>query len=263
MNKICLRCWHSFILKKWSIANYCSRSCANKRKQSEETKKLIKINSAIWTERAKVYKTCWRCFIDKKMYKHQIYCDDCKYIEYSCLNCNHVIRKEYSSYIYRKSYFCSTHCFVEWSKKWLWEYTKFFESNNKRSETRKKLIKSWVLTPKGWTTKWYNYWDIRIQWTYELRACYILDEMMKFNEIDFWEYSNDRFQYMWLDNKEHTYIVDFKVSIKWIFYYLEVKGWFKDNDKHKMNEIINNGINIIMWFKKDLEYYENKFNIRK
>jgi len=74
-----------------------------------------------------------------------------------------------------------------------------------------------------WHGKWCLYNGIKIQGTYELRTCNILDEMLKQKLIYKWEYTKDKIKYLGIDNDFHYYLIDFKVyTNKNEFYYLEV-----------------------------------------
>lgn len=113
----------------------------------------------------------------------------------------------------------------------------------------------------GGRTKWFNVetsnGEIRVQGTYEVRACRILDYWKSSNKIKDWEYSNDRYNYISEDNKEHTYLVDFKIiNNDSSFYYIETKGYIRENDKLKWEAVRNLGYNLIVWFNKDLEREE-------
>ena len=95
----------------------------------------------------------------------------------------------------------------------------------------------------GGTTKWYDYKDIRVQGTYELRTCKILDSWVDIGKIKSWEYTKDRIPYIGFDDEEHTYLLDFKVyENDGSFYYIETKGYETDLDKLKWQSAMNLGI---------------------
>ena len=105
----------------------------------------------------------------------------------------------------------------------------------------------------GGHTKWYDYKDIRVQGTYELRTCKILDRWVEEEKIQSWEYTNDRYQYLWEDGTEHTYLLDFKICRNdGTFYYLETKGFKREHDEEKWNAIKNLGFELIIWFNEDI-----------
>ena len=105
----------------------------------------------------------------------------------------------------------------------------------------------------GGKTKWYDYKNIRVQGTYELKTCEILDRWKKEKKIKDWEYTNDRISYIGLDNKKHTYLIDFKIfknDNSW--YYLEVKGYKHKDDQIKWDSVRNKGFHLEVWFKEDI-----------
>ena len=105
----------------------------------------------------------------------------------------------------------------------------------------------------GGTTKWYEYKDIKVQGTYELRTCKILDIWKQYNVIKDWEYTNDKVQYIGEDKKEHTYLLDFKViTNEGLNYYIEVKGYETPNDILKWKAVREMGNRLEVWFEKDI-----------
>ena len=109
----------------------------------------------------------------------------------------------------------------------------------------------------GGTTKWLNYKNIKVQGSFEYRTCIILYKWKELNKIKNWEYTKDRFEYIGIDNKKHNYLMDFKV---WnndnTFYYIETKGFEKENDKLKWKAVRDKGHQLEIWFKKDIEKQE-------
>lgn len=112
----------------------------------------------------------------------------------------------------------------------------------------------------GGTTKWLKYKDIKVQGSYEYRTCIILDKWKELGKIKNWEYTKDRFKYIGIDNKNHNYLMDFKV---WnndnTFYYLEVKGYEKPNDKLKWKSVVDKGYELKIWFNNDILKEEKEF----
>lgn len=133
-------------------------------------------------------------------------------------------------------------------------------SDNKFRLDKSFLTKNTYINGKkvyGGTTKWYTVNTsngvIRVQGTYEVAVCKILDNWKSSNKIYNWEYTTDRFEYIGLDNKKHLYLIDFKIYTSQLeFYYLEVKGFVKDIDKIKWNAVKNAGYNLVVWFKDDI-----------
>ena len=111
----------------------------------------------------------------------------------------------------------------------------------------------------GGRCKWYTYKNIRVQGTYELRTCFILDVMKNNSEILDWEYTNDRYEYKDKDGHSHTYILDFKI---WVdndnFYYIETKGYEKDIDKLKWDAVRMLGYKLEVWFECDIKNHEGR-----
>jgi len=107
---------------------------------------------------------------------------------------------------------------------------------------------------------WYNYKDIKVQGTYELRFCNILDAWLEKNLIKDWEYTNDRVSYIGLDEKEHYYLIDFKIKTNNDkILYFEVKGNLTETDILKINAV-NERISLIRL--EDIEKYENLIGVK-
>lgn len=109
----------------------------------------------------------------------------------------------------------------------------------------------------GGTTKWLKYKDIKVQGSYEYRTCIILDKWLESKKIQNWEYTNDRFGYIGIDGKNHNYLMDFKVwNNDGTFYYIEIKGYQKENDKLKWKSVQENGYKLEVWFEKEIKQNE-------
>lgn len=206
---------------------YCSRSCANTRQFSEESNK----------KRSESLK---RETIHKWKEPHICICENCK--------------KEYVT-IYKNIKFCSRVCKHE---------TKPKLDDVRHSKKFKEKIKILVLKQYfngkkvyGGTTKWFNYKDIKVQGTYELRTCFILDRWKEEGKIKNWEYTNDRIEYIGTDNKKHTYLLDFKVFENTnSFYYIETKGYVHENDELKWKATRDKGYKLEVWFNEEIKKYE-------
>lgn len=112
----------------------------------------------------------------------------------------------------------------------------------------------------GGTTKWFIYKNIRVQGSYEYRACKILDRWVSIGKILKWEYTNDRFEYVGVDGKLHNYLMDFKVwNDDGSFYYLETKGYEKPNDKLKWDAVKSGGYKLEVWFDDNIKQQEKEF----
>lgn len=159
------------------------------------------------------------------------------------------------------------HNIAEAQKKVKKPWMKLFWESDTSLDARKKLsIKSLNAhyngqKQAGGYVKWIEYVPdgkepIKVQGSYEIRACKILDNWKKQNLIEDWEYTLDRFKYIH-DNKEHVYLIDFKVFInKYEFYYIEVKGRKKDIDEVKWQTVRDLGYRLDVWFDKDLKRLE-------
>ncbi|MFW6233491.1 MAG: hypothetical protein ACOC3Z_02410 [Nanoarchaeota archaeon] len=162
---------------------------------------------------------------------------------------------------YKHQKFCSKKCSNKGQKRPGWSVCHDKLTKEDWSKINKLSYKEGNNYIAGGTTKWYKYKDIKVQGTYELRTCKILDDWKEKNKIKNWEYTNDRFEYIGLDNKKHNYLIDFKIfKNNDDFYYLEVKGWEKPNDKLKWDSVKKQGYNLIIWFNKDIINEENKMN---
>ena len=221
---------------------YCSRSCANshirteesKKKTSDSIKNLIKIGKAPG-------------FIKNQMNyqpkEHKIYTKQ-------CLLCN----KEFDT-TNIKQQFCSVLCARKNNMHIMsLKYQQKIKNNpDWWSQFQKNLYASGKQYVAGGTTKWYNYKDIKVQGTYELRTCFILDKWKEEGKIKGWEYTNDRIEYIGLDNEKHSYLLDFKVfENNSSFYYIETKGYKKDNDELKWKATIDKGYKLKIWFEQDI-----------
>lgn len=152
---------------------------------------------------------------------------------------------EIGSYKSSKKY-CSMECYVK--------YFDFSASNKKAYENGRKVF--------GGTCKWYDYKGIRVQGTYELRMCKILDEMKKGFIIKNWEYTNDRIKYIGLDKKEHVYLLDFKIEeLNGSFTYYETKGYIKIEDVLKWMECKKQRLDLQVFYKRDIIELEKVLNI--
>ncbi len=180
---------------------YCSRSCANTRHHNNETKRKISksiiqliingnppgyIKNAI--EKCKEYK-----------YKPKEYIIHKKI----CLFCN----KEFIT-TKRTQHFCSRLCARRYNIQLASNAQQEKIKNNPDwwSQIHKKAYANGHNYVAGGTTKWYDYKNIRVQGTYELRTCFILDRWKEEGKIKNWEYTNDRIQYIGKDNEKHNYL---------------------------------------------------------
>lgn len=212
---------------KYGSGRFCSSKCA--RGFSTKAKRKS-INEKI----SKKLKGDSRCAWNKGKGK--------KPMEYVCNECG---KKIYST---RERKYCSRECTsknVNWS-----------------SVQKKAYADGAQRVGGGGRTKWYDYKDIKVQGTYELRTCAILDEWKARKFILDWEYTNDRYQYLWEDGTEHTYLLDFKVFItETEFYYIETKGYIRENDERKWEAVKKLGHELKVWFNEDIKREEEKLDL--
>jgi hypothetical protein len=222
---------------------FCCRSCANSRIHSEKTKKKISDS---------LYKT-----FDVKHYRENIKCKQCGIIFEIDYTDNDIKNNS-------KQKYCSQMCSRMNSIKVLNDLNKKYRSiyNKKISETRKKMFKNGELNVTGGNTRWIHYKNIKVQGSYEYRMCVVLDKMKKEEIISNWEYTNDRFPYVAKDGNKHTYILDFKVFRNdGTFYYIEVKGYIRENDRLKWEAVKDSGSEIEVIFEQDIKTMETSLNI--
>jgi hypothetical protein len=202
---------------------FCSRSCANSRgPRTEDFKRKV-------SEKLKIY--------PEKIY--------------NCEICNQEFKKS-SKY---KNRFCSLICL----RKYSYNKNKPLSDSHKLkiSETRKELFKNGELNVSGGTTKWLLYGNIKVQGTYEYRMCKILDHMLLSNIIKDWSYTNDRIEYININKKKSSYLLDFKViNNNEDRYYIETKGYIHENDILKWCEVAKQRKVLQIWFGEDISRYE-------
>jgi hypothetical protein len=130
------------------------------------------------------------------------------------------------------------------------------------SETRKNMFARGELEVTGGTTKWLTYKNIRVQGSYEYRACVLLDKLKDLKLIKDWHRSNFRVNYLGVDNKRHSYLVDFEIITKsGRLLYLEIKGYIKDNDLLKWDAMKKQSYKLIVWMDKNLKLIEDKLKL--
>jgi len=173
-------------------------------------------------------------------------------------NCNNIVVNYCTSKDHKK--FCSKECLAKWQKK----YLKYMKFNGKTwSDIHKESYKNGNNYVCGGRTKWHTVktsnGTIKVQGTYEVRACKILDEMKKLKNINNWEYTKDKISYVGIDNKEHTYLLDFKVyNNDGTYYYIETKGYKRNNDDFKWKAVRDTGDTLLIWYNEQLIENEKK-----
>lgn len=110
--------------------------------------------------------------------------------------------------------------------------------------------------------EWFTFKDIKVQGTYELRVCYILDIWKEIGKIKDWKYTWDRFDYKSIDGKEHSYFPDFKVFGELSAYYIEVKGQIREIDLLKWEAVRKSGYKLEIWRIDIIKKHENDYGIK-
>lgn len=214
----------------FATGRFCNRSCSNgfstkyNRKETNEKVRKTLLAKNPWDRSERSCEECINKFIPKR----------------------------------KVTRFCSSKCAR------IFNFRKATEANRnndeykkKQSIVRKEGIKSGKINISGGHTKWLPYKDIKVQGTYELRMCIILDKMKDKGLIVNWEYTNDRFCYIGLDNEEHTYLIDFKIyRNNETFFYIETKGYEKENDQLKWDSVKDQGFELLVMFGEDIERLE-------
>lgn len=145
--------------------------------------------------------------------------------------------------------------YIVWTKEKREKIGKFFSVVQKNRYER-------GIPPKGGYSKHYFYGNLLVHGTYELRTCFILDKLKKLEKIQDWEYTKDRFKYIGKDKKEHFYLMDFKIfKNNNTFFYLEIKGFLKDNDLLKWKAVKKQGYKLKIWYKKHIIRLEKILNL--
>jgi hypothetical protein len=205
----------------YASGRFCSRKCAHSRIQTKEqnlSRSLkLKGNSA--------------CAWNKGQTKYPV-------IFLICIYCGNKFETRNP-----KRKFCNDSCAAKF-----YNWPAILNNNKKAYENGRKV--------SGGTTKWLLYKNIKVQGTYELRACKILDFWKQIKKIKNWEYTNDRFDYEF-EGKIRKYLLDFKIfENDGNFYYIEVKGYKKSNDDAKWKAVADSGYKLEVWFEQTLEKFE-------
>lgn len=249
--KICEYCGNKHD-GSFATGRFCNRSCSNGFSTSKDDSRELKVA------------TCHICGIEIEINKRASVnvskCSNCyklKMTKYKhiCEYCNSVFFNSKPS-----AKFCNHSCQTSYNNK---HRIVSLDTRKKLSNILKKAYKD-GRPNLGGKTKWVDVKSsngiIRVQGSYEVRAVKILDILKNKNVIYDWEYTNDRITYTGIDNKNHTYLIDFKVfNTKDDFYYLEIKGRQRDNDVLKWKAVKNKGYNLSIWYNEDLREYESKY----
>ena len=180
----------------------------------------------------------------------------------SVVNCCKYCKESFTvSWNKRKQVYCSRSCS---SKDLGWKKAHSTISSNRWSEINKRSYKEGKNYVAGGTTKWYSYTtidnkEIRVQGSYELRMCKILDYWKKEKRIIDWEYTNDRIEYLGSNGKLHNYLLDFKIfDYGKSVWYIEVKGFIQKEDNLKWKAAKEQNIKLKIFQKSELELFESE-----
>jgi hypothetical protein len=238
----CRNCGKKYILnltpksfEKNKYRKFCSRSCANVRNMTVDIKEKIKNGM----DKFNMEHNKNRIFIEKE-------CKQCG-ISFTTIN----------------NTFCSRKC--SWLSNIL-KAQKCVINREQISKTRKEMFKNGDLKITGGNTKWFTVkttnGNIRVQGSFEVVTCEILDILKQRGKIKNWEYSNDRFEYINSEYKKSSYLVDFKIfDSDNNFYYLETKGYKKENDDLKWKSVKDMGYDLIVWYREDIKKIAKECNL--
>lgn len=218
-------------LGEYGSGRFCSVKCAKgystKIKRTEINKKVSRSLKGRVTGKRKP--------VPKSVKKICLYCDE----EFLT-----------NGYNRNKVKYCSQSC----ASKANWQ--KGVYDNTDWSDIHKKLYAEGRNYVAGGTTKWYDYKNIRVQGTYELRTCFILDAWKDNGIIYEWEYTKDTIPYVF-EKENKTYLLDFKIyRTQEDWYYLETKGYVKPEDQAKWQATRSSGNELVVWMEKDIKKEE-------
>lgn len=200
---------------------FCSRKCANSRgPRSEEFKTKVK-EKLLKPRIESICPECGKCFTQKKASNSQIFC-------------NRTCKAKYTN---RMS-------LADGVSK---------ETKDKISLSRKNLFANGLLSVSGGRTDWIQYKNIKVQGSYELRTCVILDKWKDLGFIKSWEYTRDRITYTNSSGASATYLLDFKVQMNDnTFVYIETKGYIRENDELKWEACKSENLKLAVWFESNI-----------
>jgi hypothetical protein len=135
-----------------------------------------------------------------------------------------------------------------------------------QSETTKQKYRDGKLVYGG-KTKWIEVETsiglIKVQGTYEVRTCKILDKWKEVGKIKNWEYTKDKFPYIDNNGNKRTYLLDFKIiTNNNNIIYIETKGREFEIDYYKWKAVKILGYKLKVWRKKDLKRKERFFKTK-
>lgn len=236
----------------FSSGRFCSKNCS----RSFSTKGLNKETKIV---------NCVSCNksieVLKRSRSKNVNCNDCKIkIKSQSLKVNKICEKCHQEFMTNRSNqkFCSRKCVRKSNLDKAREAQKCLDW----STINKKSYREGKNHVGGGTTKWISYKDLKVQGSYELRTCIILDKMKELNLIRNWEYTNDRIPYVDVDGSNRTYLLDFKVfNHDNTFYYIETKGYSTETDECKWKSVREKGIRLDIWFNEEISKIEKELDI--
>jgi len=211
--------------------HFCSRQCANRRQHSSETKQKISQSvSRFFPESISVEVECAEC---KR-----------KFVGKTGRTC------------------CSQQCARVINNRKRMIAAQLPET---RAKIAAKTLEAYANGREqcGGRTKWFDvytlrYGKIRVQGTYEVRACQILDKMLASGELIAWEYTRARFPYVDTSGKQRMYRPDFKLVYPTHEEFVETKGFSTPNDERKWEALRLLGHHLSVWREADLKQRESK-----
>lgn len=225
--KNCKKCNIEFNPSK-GLINYCSLKCRNTRIFSEDSN-LKKRNAT----KQKWVDGVYDFMKTGKTPNKNVICKHCQNI-FSCDP-------------YKNQHYCSMSC---------------SKQSVEHREKMSKIVKEQYKKGKniyGGRTKWVEVNTskgiFKVQGSYERITCEILDKWLLEKKINDWEYTKDRFQYVNINGKLSTYLLDFKIFDNHGFYYLETKGRVVENDYLKWKSVRNYGHRLVVWYENDIKKY--------
>jgi len=210
---------------EYGSGRFCSSKCARGFSTKEKRQEINKKITSTWRQKFPR---------DEKIF--------------TCRNCLNVFKS-----IHQKI-FCSKSCQSIYANK----HRNVTDLNRRKLSDLLKNQYAHGRNVSGGYTKWLSYKNIKVQGTYEFRACKILDSWKDSGKIKDWEYTKDRFSYKDENKTKRFYLLDFKIfENDGNFYYVEVKGYTRPIDEIKWRAVRDLGYKLEIWFSGTLRKYES------
>jgi len=98
----------------------------------------------------------------------------------------------------------------------------------------------------------------------EVRIGRILDRLCRARSYITWSYEAEQFKFKGTKGGSRRYIPDFRVvDKKGIAFYIEGKGYFKPNDKKKIEAMKLKGYDIYLLYAKDVTNWEESLTLSR